>query len=116
MLMSNLELLDKIRKGINDLNSSAYLKDSHGYIIDSCYSSGDIESVLSEIEKEIEESKTSEQSALLEELDIVYNEIYTMKKKQNSTNRDYYTGFVSACSVLEGFVALRKEQIQNKDN
>lgn len=32
-------------------------------------------------------------------------EIVKLKKNQSSTNTDYYTGYISALSTLEGFIA-----------
>lgn len=42
-------------------------------------------------------------------MDKVKKGIKSMKLKQNCANRDYYTGFVSALSTVEGYIAICEE-------
>lgn len=40
----------------------------------------------------------------------IKNEIKDLKSKQQSINTDYYTGYMSALSTIEGFVAETEEE------
>lgn len=39
-------------------------------------------------------------------IDDIKKEIKNMKEKQNSTNTDYVTGYISALSTLEGYIVV----------
>lgn len=43
------------------------------------------------------------------ERDFIARWVKELKKKQNSENRDYYTGYISAMSTVEGMLALVPE-------
>ena len=43
------------------------------------------------------------------ERDFIARWIKEMKRRQNSENRDYYTGYMSAMSTVEGMLAMAPE-------
>ena len=43
------------------------------------------------------------------ERDFIARWVREMKRRQNSENRDYYTGYVSAMSTVEGMMAMCPE-------
>ena len=45
-------------------------------------------------------------------LDWVYQEVGKIKKRINSPNWDYQTGYMSALSVVEGLIAISKERCE----
>ena len=50
----------------------------------------------------------------IDELESLETEIAQYKRNQTSSNRDYYTGFISALSMLEGAIAIRKGVLDSR--
>ena len=47
-------------------------------------------------------------------LEDIKEEIKRLKRDQNSENTDYRTGFFSALSIIEGYIAIIEEHISGK--
>lgn len=115
--MSNVDLLRRVRTEIKNLDSDQYIKDNEGFIIDSCYSE---ESLMKLMDRLIESEKTKgiesteDKVSAVKELNNLHDEITAIKKQQDCPNRDYYTGFLSALSIVEGLIAIRKGILMDK--
>ena len=116
--MEDIRLLKKVKTEINNLDSDAYLKDDEVFIIDSCYS---LESLNQLLDTMIERLNTSDKALIddktagaLSELAILMDETLKLKANQTCENTDYRTGFLSALSIVEGFIAVRKGILQDR--
>jgi ribosome-associated translation inhibitor RaiA len=73
---------------------------------------GDTSQLISALERDIriiDEQPTVDVFAELEK------ELKNLKIRQNSENTDYYTGYISAVSTIEGIIAELKEKYESEN-